>query len=258
MYVCPAPSRAAAASPSERAQDRRSRAFARCAAALLALFALACAEERDPIDRTQPNALRKEWFAGPTFYYQRTVVDVPAANGFTFVGSTDHSGLTKIKFDVQERFLYVRRQTELVKNADDKAATGAGYEGEVVAAFPILSHFDIRHSYNPVTGEEQNILEENAFDRPWHEREFMRVDWATNLVHNYQLDFETESIELVPYFVQQTQADGTPHPDAPLLVLDGKERAQDGKRLDYFDITSRIFAKAGTAEYPGYGTIPLC
>ncbi len=249
---------ARAASGAASARPRQAGVVARTAAALLALTAFACAEERDPIDRTQPNSLRKEWFAGPTFYYQRTVVDVPAANGFTFVGSTDHGGLTKIKFDVQERFLYVRRQTELVKNADDKAATGAGYEGEVVAAFPILSHFDIRHSYNPVTGEEQNILEENAFDRPWHQREFMRVDWATNLVHNYQLDFETESIELVPYFVQQTQADGTPHPDAPLLVLDGKERAEDGKRLDYFDITSRIFAKAGTTEYPGHGTIPLC
>ena len=252
-----------------RAASRRSLArFAALALAAgpLALASMApvavglsgCAEEREPIDRTQPNAVRKAWYKDARFFYQRTVVDVPAANGFTFVGSTDHSGMAKVRFDIQERFLFVRRDTELVKGADDKAVAGDNYEGEVIAAFPILSHFDIRHSYNPTTGEELNVLEENSFDRPWYERDYMRVDWSANQVHNYQLDFETKSIEAVPFFVQETNPDGTPNPDAPLFVVDGQERAKDGKRLDYFDVTSRIFAKAGTMDYPGYGEIPLC
>ncbi|HAN32391.1 MAG TPA: hypothetical protein DCQ06_12420, partial [Myxococcales bacterium] len=214
----------------------------------LVATALGCAEQRDPIDRVQPYALKKSDFQDQ-WYYQRTVVDVPAANGFTFVGNTDHSGLQKIKFDIQEKFLFVRRNVELIKNGDDKAAKGEDYEGEVVAAFPIIKHFDVRRSYNPTTGEEVNVLEENAIDRAWHEREYMRVDWSKNNVTNYQLDFEAASIEAVPYYPQETSK-GEPNPDAPLFEFD--------KANPYFDITSKIFAKAGTVEYASYGQIPVC
>ncbi len=60
-----------------------------------------CAEERPPIDRVQPNALMKSRLDGE-FFYQRTVVGVPAGDGFTFVGSTDFSGMTRIAWDIQE------------------------------------------------------------------------------------------------------------------------------------------------------------
>ena len=213
----------------------------------VSLLVGACAEQRDPIDRVQPNALAKSSFDG-RWYYQRTVVDVPAANGFTFVGNTDHSGLQIARFDIQEDTLYVRRDIELIKSGDLKEEKGDAYEGEVIAAFRIIKHFDIRHAYNPTTGEELNILEENSVDRPWYERDYVRVDWSNNQVHNYQLDFERESIESVPYWVQDTNPDGTRNPDAPLFEEDGS----------YFDITSRIFAKAGTIEYPPYGQIPVC
>ena len=213
----------------------------------LALFAGACAEQREPIDRVQPNALAKKTFEG-RWYYQRTVVDVPAANGFTFVGNTDHGGLQIVRFDLQEKFLYVRRDIELIKSGDLKEEKGDDYQGEVIAAFNVVKHFDIRHAYNPTTGEELNILEENAVDRPWYERDYVRIDWSNNQVHNYQLDFERKSIESVPYYVQETNTDGTRNPDAPLFEDDGS----------YFDVTSRIFAKAGTIDYPGYGEIPVC
>ena len=219
----------------------------------LVLALSACAEQREPIDRVQPNVVRKSAVKGD-WYYQRTVVDVPAANGFTFVGNTDHGGLQKIRFDIQERFLFVRRNVELIEGADDKASKGDDYEGEVVGAFPITSHFDIRYQYNPTTGEEQNVLVENTTDRPWYERQFMRVDWSQNMVTNYQLDFERQSIEPVPYFVQRDSPDGPAHPDEP--VFDWVD--EDHKSLRYFDITSRIFAKAGTIDYPPYGQIPVC
>lgn len=212
-----------------------------------ALLTGACAEERDAIDRVQPNALKKSTFDG-RWYYQRTVVDVPASNGFTFVGNTDHGGLQIIKFDLQENTLFVRRDTALIKGADVKEKKGEDYQGEVIGAFAVLKHFDVKRAYNPTTGEELNILEENAIDRPWYEREYVRVDWSNNLVHNYQLDFERKSIESVPYYVQETNQDGTRNPDAPLFEKDGS----------YFDVTSRIFAKAGTIDYPGYGEIPVC
>ncbi len=241
----------AGSDPKGHKRRRHGALAARSLAAVLSALVLlgGCAEERDPIDRVQPYALKKADFAGE-WYYQRTVVDVPAANGFTFVGNTDHSGLQKVKFDIQENTLFVRRNVELIKGADDKATKGDDYEGEVIGAFPILRHFDVRRAYNPTTGEEMNILEENAIDRPWYDRDYIRVDWSRNNVTNYQLDFERASIEAVPYYPQQTDKDGKVNPDAPLLQFDADQ--------PYFDVTNRIFAKAGTIDYPGYGEIPVC
>ncbi len=237
-----------------------------------------CAKERDAIDRVQPNYYPKSYFLGE-WYYQRTVVDVPAANGFTFVGSTDHSGMSRVTFDLQENYLFVRRETELLEDGDSRARRAEAaaeidaalvanadddpnndvnyaelnalynddYEGEVIAAFRIQSHFDIVPEYNPSTGERLNIIGENTSDRDWFERDYIRVDWSQNLVTNYNLDFEAASIESIPYFVQQFDNEtGLPNRDAPLF------------EEDYFDITSRIFAKSGTIDYPGYGPLALC
>lgn len=220
-------------------------------AATLVMFAGllgACAEEREPIDRVQPNALEKSMFTGE-YYYQRTVVDVPSGNGFTFVGGTDFSGLKRITWDIQENMLLARRSYELIAGADDLAITGEDYEGEVIAAFRITSHFDITRAYNSTTGEPLNIVFENTTDRPWYERAHFRVDWSQNLVTNYDLDFEAASIESIPYYVQEfNDATGARNDDAPHFEDDGS----------YFDITSRIFARAAMMEIPEYGTVPLC
>lgn len=212
----------------------------------LPILLMGCAEERPPIDQVQPNALEKSYFTSE-WYYQRTVVGVPAGDGFTFVGSTDFDSMTRIAWDIQEDFLFARRQTELVRNADSLQREGEYYEGEVVAAFPIQSHFDITLQYNSTTGEQLNIRYENTSDRPWYERTYFRVDWSQNLVTNYDLDFEAETVEPVPYYVQEfDDATGRRNPDAPVF------------EPDYFDVTNRLFAEAGSMEYPGYGTIPLC
>lgn len=212
----------------------------------LAIFA-GCAEERPPIDRVQPNGIPKALFEGE-WYYGRTVVDVPAANGFTHVGDTDYGGLARITWDLQEDFLYARRTTELIKGADDKV-DGQPYDGEVIAAFRVQKHFDIIAAYNPTTGEKLNIREENSSDRPWYERAYVRVDWSQNLVHNYQLSFERQSVESVPYYVQEIDPrTGERHPDAPHFAEDGS----------YFDVTTKLFARAGTFYYPGFGEIPVC
>ena len=209
---------------------------------------VSCASQRDPINRVQPNYLKKAQLDGE-WYYQRTVVDVPASNGFTFVGNTDHAGISRVTWDIQENFLFARRTTEIIKGADDKAANPEKYKGEVIATFRITSHFDIIKAYNPTTGEELNIINENTTDRPWYERTYIRVDWAQNLVTNYNLDFESTSIESVPYYVQEFDKDtGERNVDAPLFEEDGS----------YFDVTSRIFARAGTVTFPGWGTYPLC
>ena len=228
-------------------------------ASLLAVIAMmitmGCAQQVGDIDRTQPNAIKKsDLDPGAEWYYQRTVVDVPAADSFTFVGATDFSGMKRIKWDIQENYLYARRQTELIDGADNREEMGDDYVGEVVAAYRILGHFDIQRQYNAATGESSNVIVENASDRPWYERDYMRVDWATNLVTNYDLDFERASIEPVPYFVQDL---GDGHRHAP--VFDYSDHEVDGEPvLGYFDITNRIHARAGTIFFPGFGEIPLC
>ena len=59
------------------------------------LAVLGCAQDRDPIDRTQPNALRKTLFDGE-WYYQQTVVDIPGSWSHTFVGETNWQGLERV------------------------------------------------------------------------------------------------------------------------------------------------------------------
>ncbi|MEL6177767.1 MAG: hypothetical protein AAFS10_02390, partial [Myxococcota bacterium] len=214
----------------------------------LLIWTAACAQQVGDIDRTQPNGLQKSSFDGE-WYYQRTVVDMPAANGFTFVGSTDFNGMSIITWDIEEDWLFARRNIELVEGGDGKIREGEAYEGEVIAAFRIESHFDIQRQYNPATGEQSNVIVENSSDRPWYEREYMRVDWSANNVHNYQFDFEAASVESIPYYVQDETAEGEEaHPDAPHFSLDGS----------YFDVTSKLFARAGTVEIEGYGMAPSC
>src|SRR5690606_28155648 len=60
-----------------------------------------------------------------------------------------------------------------------------------------------------VTGEQQNVIVENTSDRHWYERQFMRVDWSSNLIsgyfgnsHNLSELFGTVRREPVDLFVQ--------------------------------------------------------
>jgi hypothetical protein len=239
-----------------------SRSLVVWAVCLAALFAVTgCAEDVGDIDRTQPNKVLKSDLEGE-WYYQRTVVDMPGSDGFTFVGMMDNSGLSRIEWDVQEDYLYARRQTELIIGGDQKDEQEADpdeeYEGEVIASYRIKKHFDIQREYNSQTGEQSNVLVENSTDRPWFERDYIRVDWSQNLVTNYDMNFETKSVEPVPYFVQEDDGDGVPNSHAPVFDYGPRGEQDEDGPLNYFDITNKLFASAGTAYIPGYGTVPSC
>ena len=91
----------------------------------------------------------------------------------------------KIKFDIQEDFLYARRAYEQIAGSEDAYKQDpAKYAGQPLAAWPIKSQFDIIRDYNSTTGEETNKIIEST-ERPWNEREFIRVDWSQNLVTDY-------------------------------------------------------------------------
>lgn len=220
-----------------------------------------CASERAPINRVQPEALQKSFFVGasltddaddPEFYYRPTVADVDygASRSGLFTASYAQS-TARVRWEITEDKLLARLSYERVEGA-----TGRGIEatntGQIAAAFRIVKHFDVRRDYNPQTGENLNIVVENESDRPWYEREFMRVDWSQNLLTSaYELDtlaamriYADEPLvyEPVAYSVKDPS-----DPDAP--VFD----AESG----YFDVTNKVYVTPQVLDTP-WGTFPAC
>jgi hypothetical protein len=238
----------------------------------------ACAEERDPVNRVQPYALDKAYFIGedfedtrddPEFYSRNHVVDVGygadgAATAALFT-STFAEPVGRIKWQITEDYLIGRLSYERIQDSDGKGvpvkdingnAVGASTNDGIVAAmFAIESHFDIVNEYNPTTGEKLNVIEENDEDRPWYERQYMRVDWSQNL-NTDSYDFDTLSLigiygsveyEPLSFFVEDPNDDQAPHFDL-----------ENG----YFDVTTKAFAKPLTIDLSQYGwgidSMPAC
>ncbi|MET0386372.1 MAG: hypothetical protein ABW321_10460 [Polyangiales bacterium] len=179
------------------------------------LLAVACGEQDPPINRVGVNVVEKALFDG-SWYMSRTVVDVDyeAAGMGTFPGDVasdaamDFTAMPRIRWVVDEQYLYAYRDYQLIQggDGDDKSKQPDPAEDDVerakaaadaqttdpaklgslpVAAYRIEKHFDIRRAYEPSTGEERNVVEENDTDKPWYARQFMRVDWSKNLLPGY-------------------------------------------------------------------------
>lgn len=235
------------------------------AVGLTAGGAFGCAEEREPINRVQANALSKSFFVGdrlldtsddPEFWTQGTLVDVGyGANQDGLFTSTYAQPASRIKWVITEDLLLGRLTYERIDDTDGKGAGAHTDDGIIVVAFRIQSHFDIRRAYNPSTGEELNIIEENMSDRPWYEREYFRVDWSRNLnVDSY--DFDTLSMvgvfggvtyESLAYDVRDPY-----HEDAPYFDPES----------GYFDVTNKAFARPQLIDLSSLGwgldTFPAC
>lgn len=234
----------------------------------LSVVLSACPQERDPINRVQPYALKKVWFIGedfnatsddPEFWSQATLIDVGyGAKQDGLFTSTYAQPMSRVKFQVTEELLIARLAYERIDSSDGKGTGGPTQDGVIVAAFKIDKHFDIINEYNATTGEKLNLLVENDKDRPWYEREYIRVDWSKSLnVDSY--DFDTLSLmgvyggveyEPLSYFV-----DNPADMDAPHFDLD-----EGGS--DYFDVTLKAFAKPGVVDlsHLGWGidSFPAC
>ncbi|RYE81411.1 MAG: hypothetical protein EOO74_00630, partial [Myxococcales bacterium] len=233
----------------------------------LALATFGCAQEREPISRVQPNAMKKTFFVGedlqgtaddPEFHYRGSIVDTGygAAQDGLFT-STYAMPVSRIKWEVTETKLVARLAYERIENTDGKVGTEKGREGQIVASFPIQAHFDIRRSYNPVTGEEQNVVEENMSDRPWYEREFFRVDWGTNQVTDA---YELDTLSMIGVYggvkyepMLSNYVNDPTSPDAPVF--------DEG----YFDVTQRVYATPQMVNFApdlaalfGASSFPAC
>jgi Met-zincin len=218
-----------------------------------------CAQEREPINRVQADALAKAFFVNeladpgddPEFFMRSTVVDVASgSNAGGLFTHSDSQPSVRVRWEITEDLLLARLTYELIDNTDGKGVRRTP-DGQVVAAYSIHKHFDIRREYNESTGEELNVIGENEVDRPWYEREYFRVDWSRNLVMSgYDVSAEAQlSIwygvewEPISYYVNDPN-----HPHAPVF---------DPVR-GYFDVTNKSWAMPATYDDPWWGTVPIC
>jgi hypothetical protein len=150
---------------------------------VFALVAAAAAAGCGPaidINRVGPNVVDKKNFEGE-WYFRTTVVDKQFHTDMLFIGL--EGGLERVRWEITENQLIALRSYEKIPGSDP---SNPG-DQNVLAVFPIQRHFDIRRQYNPTNGVESNVIEENDYDRPWWEREHMRVDWSRNIAATYDL-----------------------------------------------------------------------
>jgi hypothetical protein len=235
----------------------------RLVSALLAAAALGlgCPGVGD-IDRTQPNKVPKSVFKNADgspkeFFYRQTVIDVPATSGVTFIG--EQGDTERVVFEVTENFLYAYRSYGWLENVEGGAVPGdqgdgyvrpgtGPYQGAPLAAFRVLTHFDVKRAYNPTTGEQTNVIIEDMMDRPWNEREYMRVDWSTNHIADFRFGsstaLQTPSSQYVP------EVDDNPENVRERPVVSD----------DYIDIVTEYNVNPEAMDFSayGYGMIPEC
>lgn len=176
---------------------------------LLTLFG--CANQKSAIDRVGVNAVDKSLFEG-SWYFSRTVIDVDYEGGGlgTFPGDaaidfqgSDLTSMPRITWVIDEKTLYAYRDYELAEGGNPGSPEPGSIIGQPVAAFEIAKHFDIIRGYNPATGEQENVIEENDTDRPWYERDYMRVNWAENVLPGYYGQ-TADLYEVLGFFIRES------------------------------------------------------
>jgi len=201
-------------------------------AVLLALSG--CSQDIGLIDRTQPGLLKKSIFIGDPdnpdtqeWFIRRTVIDVPYDVGYTFIGETEEA--VRIRWEIQRDELLAFRVNPNVEYTNDTAP---------VAVFAIQAHVDVFRQYNVATGEQANVLVENVLDRPWYDREYMRVDWSKNLVTNFGFYVDQLELDAVAYFPEDPKDE-----NRPLLGV----KQPDGRWVDVQDV--QVMRQVGDAQY---------
>ncbi len=208
---------------------RRSRAVALATVGAAMVMAASCTPSVHSIDRTQPNAINKDQFRG-LWYYKATIVESDPGAAASIDGYA--SSVDKIRWEITQGLLIGYRSYEFVPYAEGLTDEGRDFFGAPVVAYAIDSHFDIQREYSSTSGVESNVIVENSTDRPWWERQYMRIDWTRNLVGgdtqfrtgwaNYPEAF-LSGLSLASYYVQGHEET---NPHRPFFTE------------DYFDVTN--------------------
>jgi hypothetical protein len=247
-------------------------------AAALALWAAGCAQSNGDISYVQPNVMKKSDLVDGVWYFRNTVTDTPPNTGFTFTGET--GDLEKIVFEIQEGYLVGYRSYPMIQGQDgtieessvpsgittrvckgegtDRTCTGGHkYYGAPVVAYPIERHFDIQRTYNASTGETTNVIAENTVDRPWNEREFIRVNWTAQVfgknLGRWGIINPSGQANFTSWiYPNEPGTDSYDWPRQEYQDVNGEQK------LKYFEFTARYNARPDTMYFRGYGNVPFC
>ena len=230
-------------------------------ALLMALFAASvaagCAQDVGDIDRTQPNKVKKSDLTEGSWFMSQKIVDVPGVGGMLTGTEGLMDDTDKVRFVAEEKYLLAYRTYSILPGADGDTSTdlenydeiyNENYKGGIRAMYPISSHFDVQRNYDSSTGEESNVITEDSSDRPWYEREYMRVNWAANPITNWEWRyFWDANFQLASSYTETAEDD----PDrAPYF-----EYNKDGE-LVYFDTPAMYIMKPSFYDFVyalGYG-----
>jgi hypothetical protein len=236
---------------------RRGSALALALSIALALPFAACVEDVGLVNRTDGDKIDKRLFEGMWLFVQ-TTADVPYSSAVSFTGETNFGGTAKIIFDVQEKWLIAYPVVETVVGTeegyrfqkirkywdpDHRDEFQEMYVGQPLAKWPIDSHFDVIRDYNSYNGAQSNEVVENTKDRPWYERDFIRVGWHQQDVRDFFYDLKGGQGSN-SYFVAQ---DKRGEPDEMTIDVDG----------GYFDFVVRSDVWSAGQDYCStYGLSP--
>ena len=165
------------------------------ASATVALGLVSCVPRADDINLVQPGYVRKAIFqTEDDWYYRRTIVKSETTNSYAVEGMGDWS-IERIRFEIQENVLIAYKPYESIPGSGTQEFEGnTFFKGPVVAAWPIVSHFDIQRGYDTLTNRTTNVIDENTMDLPWYDRKYMRVNFANNLIAQGTINADRSAI----------------------------------------------------------------
>lgn len=230
-----------------------------------------CADPEE-INRVQPDLIAKSDLVGE-WYSLGTVTRANFASHYVFPGL--QGVLERGIWEVEKEALVFYRTYEAVEGADQqgvrsdvdtplldqdgnpieydktmpdgsvKRATRYVYRAAPIKKYRVSGHYDVRRQYNPMTGEESNVVIEDAGEKFWYERDHIRVDFGHNSANNFADMSFGEG--LMP---TATIYEGEEGPEEHRFRIE-----DDGK---YMDFVVRGLVVAPTIYYDGWGYIPTC
>ncbi|MFP4596616.1 MAG: zinc-dependent metalloprotease [Persicimonas sp.] len=152
-----------------------------------AALASGCAQDVEDIDRTQADKIEKDLFENDDeWYFRQTVVDT-GTEGSSMIFEAYEGPLHRIRWEIEHGTLYAYSTVPLADGIEDRNSSEEDRRLGAVAAFDITDHFDVIRQYNATTGEQSNVIVEDRNDRPWYERDYMRVNWSANTIEGLDL-----------------------------------------------------------------------
>jgi len=105
----------------------------------------------------------------------------------------------------------------------------------------------VKRQYNPSTGEQTNVIYEDSSDRPWYEREYIRVDWSNNNIADFR--FGSAQALQTPASVSVPQEDN-----------DGLNKDRPVISPEYIDVVNKFNVEPENVDLSayGYGRVPEC